>query len=345
MNNVPSSRLLPERPSVSRLKRQAKELLAEALDADGAALSRLIRPQKPPILADAHRAIAVEYGFASWPRLRAAVDSLAAGEASTTTPMRPRRADKFREPKSVWEPSVFLGAAFDAGWDPGPLPEAVIFCFRSIYPASLESDDRFEENPDLAVGNGRLFMTKSSPRVAVSCMSIGAVAMVSQVENLISLGDTRQFVVIGVAGGIGADVDLGDVVIVDSALRDDGLSDHYLRPGDCVEADVELSGRLHDACGTRASVVSSGSSWTIPAVYRQTKTELDHCVAEGVSVVEGEIASLFAVALARGVQASAAVVVTSQYREGRFVMTPDQKGMAKTQLAVLDAAIETVSRA
>jgi len=69
-------------------------------------------------------------------------------------------------------------------------------------------------------------------------MSIGAVAMVSQVENLISLGGTSKFLVVGVAGGIGADV---------------GLSDHYLRPGECVEADIELSGLLHDACSTRAS--------------------------------------------------------------------------------------------
>lgn len=54
-------RSLPERPSLEYLKKQAKELLRE------------IRPGK---LADAQRALAQEYGFANWAKLKTHVQSL-----------------------------------------------------------------------------------------------------------------------------------------------------------------------------------------------------------------------------------------------------------------------------
>jgi ankyrin repeat protein len=57
------SRDLPARPSLEHLKKQARELLKS-----GAA---------GPLLADAQHALAREYGFASWPKLKAHVDALA----------------------------------------------------------------------------------------------------------------------------------------------------------------------------------------------------------------------------------------------------------------------------
>jgi hypothetical protein len=66
------SRELPRRPSLDHLKKQAKERLREL---------RLRQPEAS--LADAQHALAREYGFESWPRLKAYVESAAA------TPARP----------------------------------------------------------------------------------------------------------------------------------------------------------------------------------------------------------------------------------------------------------------
>jgi 1-acyl-sn-glycerol-3-phosphate acyltransferase len=59
---------LPARPNLRHLKGQAKDLLAR-----GAATS----------IADAQFQIARRYGFASWPRLKAHVDAIATGSATT----------------------------------------------------------------------------------------------------------------------------------------------------------------------------------------------------------------------------------------------------------------------
>lgn len=61
------SRELPRRPSLDHLKKQAKELLRD------------LQAQQPNAsLTDAQHALAKEYGFASWPKLKAHVELAAA---------------------------------------------------------------------------------------------------------------------------------------------------------------------------------------------------------------------------------------------------------------------------
>jgi hypothetical protein len=74
---------LPERPDLDQLRRRAKELRDGARRGDAGALERFARqyPSAPPgavSLAGAQFVIARELGFASWPRLRVAIDAGAA---------------------------------------------------------------------------------------------------------------------------------------------------------------------------------------------------------------------------------------------------------------------------
>src|SRR5689334_17160374 len=59
------SRHLPARPNLEYLKKDAKELLERLQQRDAATQ-----------LADAQHALAQEYGFPSWPKLKAHVESL-----------------------------------------------------------------------------------------------------------------------------------------------------------------------------------------------------------------------------------------------------------------------------
>ena len=72
---------LPPRPSLAHLRKQAKELLSR------------LRAQNPnAALSDAQHALASEYGFASWPKLKAHVEAAAA-----SPPLFPRLTSKARE--------------------------------------------------------------------------------------------------------------------------------------------------------------------------------------------------------------------------------------------------------
>jgi ankyrin repeat protein len=66
------SRPLPDHPNLDHLRRQAKALRDAARAGDPAALARVAMPVT---LSAAQLVIAREYGFASWPRLKAEVDA------------------------------------------------------------------------------------------------------------------------------------------------------------------------------------------------------------------------------------------------------------------------------
>jgi ankyrin repeat protein len=75
------TRRLPDRPDLDHLKKQAKHLLRGLEARNPQALERyratLSRPAPDdPGLADAQHALAVEYGFESWPKLKAHVESI-----------------------------------------------------------------------------------------------------------------------------------------------------------------------------------------------------------------------------------------------------------------------------
>ena len=65
---------LPARPDLDQLRRQARELHQAARDGDARALRRLGQAPGPVTLSAAQLALARDYGFASWPRLKAEVE-------------------------------------------------------------------------------------------------------------------------------------------------------------------------------------------------------------------------------------------------------------------------------
>jgi uridine phosphorylase len=165
--------------------------------------------------------------------------------------------------------------------------------------------------------------------------------MAAQIEHLLYLGDTRRFVVIGTAGGLSADLAIGDVALITRALRDEGISHHYLAPERFVDAPGALTGDLRNALSARFDAVSERTTWTVPVPYRTTRPEVAAYAAEGVSVVEMEIASLFAVAAARGVEAAAAVVISDVVRaEGVEV---EWRDTGAPLVAMLEGAVGAIT--
>jgi ankyrin repeat protein len=67
---------LPQKPNLEYLKNQAKDLLRRARTGDAEALTRFHSPNQLQ-LADALHAVANDYGFATWPKLKEYVESLA----------------------------------------------------------------------------------------------------------------------------------------------------------------------------------------------------------------------------------------------------------------------------
>jgi uridine phosphorylase len=129
------------------------------------------------------------------------------------------------------------------------------------------------------------------------------------------------------AGRVSPELPLPCLVVMTSAIRDEGTSFHYLPAGRdvaCPASDVvPLLERELSATGW---TVLSGSVWTTDAPYRETTAQLEKWSSEGVLAVEMQAASLFAFGSARGVPvASVAMVSNAVDHEGQQFDTGSQQ--------------------
>jgi hypothetical protein len=129
---------LPAKPSIDHLRRQARDLLRAAQAGDTAAIGRIRAVSHTLTLASAQLAVAREYGFASWIRLRDEVIARTAGlaqqaEAFCEASIRDWTGRAVRMLEATPEiagygfaTAVILGDAgrvrTEIGRDPGPMP-------------------------------------------------------------------------------------------------------------------------------------------------------------------------------------------------------------------------------
>jgi uridine phosphorylase len=254
---------------------------------------------------------------------------------------------KYADPVSLYTPADFLGWAQRAGWDPGPLPVGVVFTFQPFITSFLAGHpERFVENHTLAPSNARVFLTTDDdPVVGVNCLNPGATTMVGQIEHLVYLGGTRRFVSMGTAGALVSDMNIADTCVLTAAVRDDGISHHYLAPARYVKPAGTLTDELRAALHERVARVTDRSTWTVPTAYRCTAGELAEYVADGVTIVEQEAAALFAVTQVLGAESAAAVVVSDVARARGLdnpVFEVEWRDTVEPLIVVLDAAIAAI---
>jgi uridine phosphorylase len=137
----------------------------------------------------------------------------------------------------------------------------------------------------------------------------GAPVATFLLENFIALGTTR-FISIGTAGGLQPGCRAGDLVLCDRAIRDEGVSHHYVPSAKFAEPSGPLTSEFAQQLADDALVFSTGCSWTIDTPYRESVDEARQYQREGVLCVEMEAAALFTVASFRSVQIASAFVVS-----------------------------------
>jgi len=195
----------------------------------------------------------------------------------------------------------------------GRLPEdlglaGVIFCYQRGFARRALSRQKAESQPALP---SEMFILRDTPRPIGVCLGfgIGAPAATSLMELFIALGVTR-FASIGTAGALQQSLAIGDIVLCDRAIRDEGVSHHYLPSEMFIAPSPDLTERLAAALAQAGAMPIPGTTWTIDAPYRETVAEARHYQAEGVLTIDMEASALFAVAQVRGVQVASAFVIS-----------------------------------
>jgi uridine phosphorylase len=220
---------------------------------------------------------------------------------------------------SAYQPTAFLDALREQGWAPGPVPESVVFTYAHFEHHLAAHPELYTPNDMLGTGPGRFFLVNATDgRVGVNCLGIGAPAAVAQLEMQAELG-VRRCVSIGTAGGLHVRQEPGDIVLVTSAVRDEGTSYHYLPADAPAVPDAALTTQFGTALDAAGLAHAEGPTVTTDAPFRTTPEEIRWHRANGVCAAEMEAAAIFALGQVRDLPVSSAVVLDS---------VPDDSGTA-----------------
>jgi uridine phosphorylase len=216
--------------------------------------------------------------------------------------------------KVVIEPARVIQERKQIGLHPScPVPSGAILCYDTAFWQWVCTGPGYVECDGWLKG-AYLVPYKDSRILVLKVPGFGAPTAVMTFEELAAFG-IKKIINLGTAGGLQQDMNIGDIVICDRAIRDEGTSHHYLPVEKYASSCPELTENLCAAFERKDIQYSKGTSWTTDAPYRETIEELRQYCADGVATVEMEVSALFAVGAYRGVGVSAILVISDLLSE------------------------------
>lgn len=183
------------------------------------------------------------------------------------------------------------------------MPEVAIACFSRILFDKIISSFNGIEIARLKNTNGDNIIYEieyNNKRFVIFMISVGAPAAVNDLEDIHAMG-CNKFIIFGNCGVLDKDIEDCAVIIPNEAIRDEGVSYHYLEESDTIKVNkkyIDLFKKIVDKFGYN---YVEGMTWTNDAFYRETKSKLESRVSMGAKCVEMECSALQAVADFRGI--------------------------------------------
>jgi len=130
---------------------------------------------------------------------------------------------------------------------------------------------------------------------------VGAACSAAFLEIAIALG-CRKFIVCGGAGVLQKDIPVGAFIIPRAAIRDEGVSYHYLAPDRKVDVRPKIIKTITSTLDSHGEPYRVAKVWTTDGLFRETVAKVALRKKEGCQAVEMEAAALLAVAQFRKVE-------------------------------------------
>jgi purine-nucleoside phosphorylase len=150
------------------------------------------------------------------------------------------------------------------------------------------------------------------PSTAIALFGLTSPLNAMMLELAIAWG-IKQMIFIGTACSLQKNLVLGDIVVCEKAIRDEGVSHHYLAPSKYVYPAEPLQKKLLVMLNAMNKKYRFGAIWTTDAFFRETIQEISQYQKEGVLGVEMETAGLLSVAAFNHIDAVALYTVTDSY--------------------------------
>ena len=253
----------------------------------------------------------------------------------------PNKARNYGD-KAVIEPARVIQERKKIGLHPScPVPAGAIMCYDTAFWQWVCASPGYVEGDGWLKG-AYLVPYKDSRILVLKVPGFGAPTAVMTLEELAAFG-IKKFVNIGAAGGLQQNVNIGDIVVCDRAIRDEGTSHHYVPVEKYAFPCPELTENLCTAFERKDIQYSRGTSWTTDAPYRETIEELRQYCADGVATVEMEASALFAVGAYRGVCVSSIFAISDILSEEDWNQGYHSEEKLESLKQIFEVALEAIA--
>lgn len=189
--------------------------------------------------------------------------------------------------------------------------------------------------------DGKVFNTfreyeHNQDKILLVYPSTGASASSMELELLIASG-IEKVVVFGTCGAMDKSIAKNTLIIPNSAIREEGVSYHYLPPSDEVTQSHNSVKILEKIFSNQNINYLLGKVWTTDAVYRETTKKLKMMKEKDCIAVDMEMAALLAVAEFRDINL-AGFLITDDNIDGKCDKEHKRDSAKLLQLA-LDAVM------
>lgn len=210
--------------------------------------------------------------------------------------MIPHYGDKY-DAEALYAPADTV-----TGTDDFEVPPAVVLGFQE----TLSEAARRRGEPVAPHPEREFSVYGLSPSVGyfpVADVGVGAPVAAIAAEKVVAAG-ASVVVVLGGCGAFRTDLAAETVLLPTRAVRDEGVSYHYLPDGEPVTATPGLVDWLAESLRGDGIATERGPTWTTSALFRETLPEIDHYREEGFVSLDMETAAVWAVCQYRGAESA-----------------------------------------
>lgn len=123
---------------------------------------------------------------------------------------------------------------------------------------------------------------------------VGCPACAGNLDLFNAMGVTKVMFC-GGGGVLDKNIEVGQILVVDGAIRDEGFSYHYVEPSRYIYTNSEVTDKIIRYLEKNSISYIRGLTWTTDAIFRETSDRITRRKDEGAKIVEMEQAGCIAV--------------------------------------------------
>ena len=179
------------------------------------------------------------------------------------------------------------------------LGERLVICFFPEVIEALLSERKIFLDRVLPGENPVSVYRFADSEVQLVLGAIGCPACGGNLDMMNGMG-VRKVMFCGGGGVLDRNIEVGQLLLVDGAIRDEGFSYHYLPPSRVAHANPDVNAKIASYLDAQEISYLRGLTWTTDAIFRETPDRIARRREEGAKIVEMEQAGCLAVAQFRG---------------------------------------------